>query len=154
MTVLKAIEIPLRCLYSSDDSPDIKQSTLKPLVKLVVTNEHFNCNNRWYCQVDGIAVGATFAVILAKVSIKLMKEKPKNQSCFRDPRLEKDPSEICLVCSRKLVCNCTRVEFERFAKMVLCKVPEEAMTNTKYWRILYGAIVTAINYQKKQISSK
>ena len=46
--VSEAKEIALRCLYSSDHSPDLERSTLKLLLKLAVTNVHFKCNNKLY----------------------------------------------------------------------------------------------------------
>ena len=55
---LKATRLALKCLYSSDHAPDIERSTLKLLLKLAVTNVHFKYNKKWYCQVDGLAMGA------------------------------------------------------------------------------------------------
>ena len=41
MSVLEATEIALGCLYSGDHAPDIERSTLKPLLKLALTNADF-----------------------------------------------------------------------------------------------------------------
>ena len=37
---------------------------MKRLLELAVTNVHFKCNESWYCQKDGLAMGASLAVIL------------------------------------------------------------------------------------------
>ena len=60
--VCEAIEIALRRLYSGDDAPQIDRSTLKLLLKVAVTNVHFKSNNNWYCQKDGLAMGASLAL--------------------------------------------------------------------------------------------
>ena len=60
----EAIEIALREVYSSNQAPDIPRSAMKSLLKLAVTNVHFKCNGIWYVQSDGLAMGASLAVIL------------------------------------------------------------------------------------------
>ena len=43
---------------------------MKPLFKMAATNVHFKCNESWYCQKDGLAMGASLAVILANLWMK------------------------------------------------------------------------------------
>ena len=66
----EAIEIDLRELYSSNLAPDIPRSAMKSSLGLVVTNVLFKCTAIWYVQSDGLAMGASMAVILANVWIK------------------------------------------------------------------------------------
>ena len=40
------------------------------LLELAVKNVHFKCNESWYCQKDGLAMGPSLAVILANLWIK------------------------------------------------------------------------------------
>ena len=64
--VSDAIDIALK-LYTTDYAPDIERSTLKLQLKLAVTNNYFKSNGKWYCQKDGLAMGASLAVILANI---------------------------------------------------------------------------------------
>ena len=55
---------------------------MKKLLKLAVSKVHFKCNGLWYVQKDGLAIGASLAVILANLWLKeyepaLKKEVPK-----------------------------------------------------------------------------
>ena len=103
-----------RCLnYSSDDAPDIERSTLKLLLKLAVTNVHFKRNNKRYCQIDSLAMGASLAVILANIWMKSFEDRLKEERCVQEQGLKKDPSDKCPDCSRKLVWNSKGVECER-----------------------------------------
>ena len=65
--VKEAIDVALRELYSAPNPPDIRRGTMKHLLRLAVTNVHFKCNDKWYCQKDGLAMGASLAVILANL---------------------------------------------------------------------------------------
>ena len=56
--VIEAIEIALRSLYSSDHAPEMSRSTLKTILKLAVTNVCFKNHDRWFCQVNGLAMRA------------------------------------------------------------------------------------------------
>ena len=46
----EAIEVVLRCLYSSDNPPDIERSTLKLLLKPAITKVYFKVDDKCYCQ--------------------------------------------------------------------------------------------------------
>ena len=69
--IKEVIEIALRSLYGRDDKPDIPRTTMKRLLELAVTDVHFKCNESWSCQKDGLAMGASLAVILANLLIKI-----------------------------------------------------------------------------------
>ena len=58
-SIVSALEIALRELYSSNLAPDILRSAMKSLLKLAVTNVHFKCNGIWYVQSDGLAMAAS-----------------------------------------------------------------------------------------------
>ena len=62
--------IALRLFYARDDKTDILRTTMKRLLELAVTNVYFKCNENWYCQIDGLAMGASMGVILANLWIK------------------------------------------------------------------------------------
>ena len=44
---------------------------MKRLLELAVINVNFKCNENWYCQKDGLPMGASLAVILANLWMKL-----------------------------------------------------------------------------------
>ena len=68
--------------------------TLKLPFNLVVTNVHTKCNKKWYCQVEGLALAAFLAVIMAIVWMNSIEDdKQKEQSCIQESGLKKDPSE-------------------------------------------------------------
>ena len=80
LPVGEAIEIALRKHYSSNLAPDIPRSAMKSLLKLAVMNVRFKCNGIWYLQPDGLAMGASLAVILANVWMKSLEaslQKPE-----------------------------------------------------------------------------
>ena len=66
----EAIEIALREVYSSNLAPDIPRSAMKSSLGLVVTNVLFKCTAIWYVKSDGLAMGASLAVILANALLK------------------------------------------------------------------------------------
>ena len=59
----EAIEIALQKLYSQESPPEIQRVTI--LLNKAVSKVYFKCNDSWYVQVDGLAMGASLAVILA-----------------------------------------------------------------------------------------
>ena len=68
----EAIEIALQTLYSQESPPEIQRATLKKPLSMVVSKVYFKCNDSWYVQVDGLAIGAALAVklILANLWLK------------------------------------------------------------------------------------
>ena len=79
----EAIEIALRKIYSSNLAPDIPRSAMKSLLKLAVTNVHFKCKGIWYVRSDGLAMGASVAVVLANVWVKSFGHHCKNQNSMK-----------------------------------------------------------------------
>ena len=63
----EAIEIALRRLYEQINPPKTSRKTMKKLLNFAVSKVHFNCNGLWYVQKDGLAMGASLAVILANL---------------------------------------------------------------------------------------
>ena len=66
----EAIEIALQKLYSQESPPEIQRATMKRLLNMAVSKVYFKCNDSWYVQVDGLAMGASLAVILANLWLK------------------------------------------------------------------------------------
>ena len=62
--VKEAINIALRSFYARDDKPVIPRTTMKRLLELAVTNVLFKCKK------DGLAMGPSWAVILANLWMK------------------------------------------------------------------------------------
>ena len=70
----EATEIDHKDLYSSDEVPEFPRSAMKSLSRLAVTSVHFKCIRMWYTQTDGLAIGASLAVILANLWMKSFKK--------------------------------------------------------------------------------
>ena len=66
----EAIEIALQKLYSQESPPEIQRATMKRLLNLAVSKVYFKCNDSCYVQVDGLAMGASLALILANLWLK------------------------------------------------------------------------------------
>ena len=66
----EAIEIALETLYSQESPPEIHRATLKRLLNMVVSKVYFKSNDSWYVQVDGLAIGASLAAVLANLWLK------------------------------------------------------------------------------------
>ena len=60
----EAIEIALQKLYSQLSSPENQRATMKKFLNMAVSKVYFKCNDSWYVQVDGLAMGDSFAVFL------------------------------------------------------------------------------------------
>ena len=78
----EAVEIALKRLYEQVNTPETSRKTMKKLLNLAVSKVHFKCNGLWYIQKDGLAMGASLAVVLANLWLKeyepaLRKEVPK-----------------------------------------------------------------------------
>ena len=84
---------------------------MKSLLKLAVTNVHFKCNGIWYVQSDGLAMGASLAVILANVWMKSFEaslQKPKLSENFS----RSDQNGKCKDCNRRVTYRGKGVECE------------------------------------------
>ena len=66
----ETIEIALKELYSSDEIPENPRLAMKSFLRLAVINVHFKYNKVWYTQSDGLAIGASLAVIFASLWMK------------------------------------------------------------------------------------
>ena len=75
--VNETIDLASRGLYSSDHAPEKSRPTFKKLMKVAVTNVSFKCIDRCFCQVHGIAMGATLAVTLAIIYMKSFEHQIK-----------------------------------------------------------------------------
>ena len=105
---------------------------MKSLLKFAVTNAHFKCNGIWYEQSDGLAMGASLAVILANVWMKSFEaslQKPElsenfsrsdqNRKCkdsnrrvtFRGRGVE------CESCKNWFHARCQKISNEEYANM-------------------------------------
>ena len=97
----KAVAIALRRLYEQVNPPETSRKTMKKLLNLAVSNVHFKCNGLWYVQKDGLAMGASLAVILGNVWLgeyepALKKEVPKLTV------LNQGNKEVCPRCQKKV----------------------------------------------------
>ena len=63
----EAIDIALKKLYEQDEPPSIAGKNMKRMLNMAVSQVHFKCNETWYGQKDGLAMGASLAVILANL---------------------------------------------------------------------------------------
>ena len=107
--VKEAGNIALQLLYARDDKPDIPRTTMKRLLKLAVTNVHFKCNENCYCQKDGLAMGASLAVILANLWMKLWEPQLKLQT----PKCKTNTqSSTCRNCEHRVTARSRGVEWE------------------------------------------
>ena len=66
----EAIEIALQKLYSQESPPEIQRAIMKRLLNTAVSKIYFKCNDSWYVQVEGLAMGASLAVFLANLWLK------------------------------------------------------------------------------------
>ena len=118
--VNEAIEIALRSLCSSDHAPEMSRSTLKTLLKLAVTNVCFKCNDRWFCQVDGVAMGASLAVTLANICMKSFEHQIKSMKEITN-KIPKNQLEACPECNRRVTYRGKGVECEKCEKWFQAK---------------------------------
>ena len=92
VAVEKAIETTFKELYSSDEIHEIPRPAMNSLLKQAVTNVHFKCNKMWYTQLDGLAMGASLAVLLENLWMKsfeksLQKQNERRQNKTSDTKL-------------------------------------------------------------------
>ena len=63
-------DIALRKLYDQDEQPSIIRKTVKRLMHMAGSQDHFKCNETWYAQKDDLAMGTSLAVLLAILWLK------------------------------------------------------------------------------------
>ena len=73
--VTEAIDLACDALYATELPPELNRSTFRKLMELAVTNVWFLCDSEWYIQKDGVAMGASLAVILANLWMKKFEPK-------------------------------------------------------------------------------
>ena len=107
----EAIHIALRKLYKQDEPPSIARKTMKKLLKMAVSQVHFKCKETQYDQKDGLAMGASLAIILANLWLK--QYETALSSDFLEMFLpQKDLNGICHECkkntyrSKGVECEC------------------------------------------------
>ena len=107
----EAIDIALRKLYEPGEPPSIARKTMKRLLNMAISQVHFKCNETWYVQKDGLAMGASLAVILANLW-----HKQYETALSRDiPEMflpEKNLHGICPECNKKVTYRSKSVECE------------------------------------------
>ena len=99
----EAIEIASQKLYSQESASEIQKATMKRLLNMAVSKKIFKCDDSWYVQIDGLAMGASLAVILAHLWLN------ENEFAFRQEipvgteiQQINDQNEFCQCCSRKV----------------------------------------------------
>ena len=106
-----AIDIALKNLYSLNEPQDLLRSTMKRLFYMSVSNVHFKCNDTWCVQKDGLAMGASRAVILANLWLK---NYEKILAMDIPPKIVilEDMNGKCSKCNRRLTFRIKAVECE------------------------------------------
>ena len=72
--VREAIDLACDALYSSEEVPRVSRATVKTLMDIAVTEVWFMSGTDWYIQKDGVAMGASMAVVLANLWLKKFEE--------------------------------------------------------------------------------
>ena len=103
---------------------------MKRLLELVDTNVHFKCNESWYCQKDGLALGASLRVILATLWMKFWEPKLKLQArkCKTNAK-----GSTCRECEHRVTARSRGVESEFCNRWFDAKC--RRFNNTKYDRM-------------------
>ena len=107
----KAVDIALRKLYEQDEPPSIARKTMKRLLNMAVSQVHSKCNETWYVQKDGLAMGASLVVILANIWLKQY-ETALSRDVPEMFLAGKDLNEICPECNKKVAYRSKSVECE------------------------------------------
>ena len=90
----EAIDIALRKLYEQDEPPSIARKTMKRLLNMAVSQVHFKCNETWCVQKDGLAMGASLAVILANLWLRNCTIKEYSRNVFARERSSRNMSRV------------------------------------------------------------
>ena len=92
----------MRGLYSSNHAPEMSRSTLKKFLNLAVTNIFFIRNDGEFYQVDGLAMGASLAVTLAKIWMHIRSSDQRKRSSQIVNKIPKNYIEACLEYNRRV----------------------------------------------------
>ena len=127
-----AIDIALKKIHEPEKTPDIARITIKRLLNLAVGQVHFKCNDMWYAQKDGLAVGASLAVILVNLRMEefgpvLRREFPKicnpiedlNDICpeSRNCVTYRQKGVECEICLNLFHQKCGKLQVEEFCNI-------------------------------------
>ena len=99
---------------------------MKRLLELAVTNVHRKCNESWYCQRDGLAMGASLAVVSANLWMKSWEPQLKLQTSNRKTNTQ---SNTCRNCEHRVTARSRGVE---------CKVCKSVTQNMIAWKTSSG----------------
>ena len=104
----EAIDIALRKLYEQEKPPSMTRKTTKRLLNMAVSQVNFKCNETLYIQEDGLAIGASLAVIIAHTWLKQYKIaiSSLNPKKFMP---EKAHNLKCPECNQKVTYRCGRL---------------------------------------------
>ena len=74
---------------------------MKNMLKLAVTNVHFKCNGICFIHLDGLAMGASMAVILANLKMESF-EASLQKTELSENFSRSDQHEKCKDCNRRV----------------------------------------------------
>ena len=95
---------------------------MKSLLRLAVNNVHFKCNKLWYTQSDGLAMGASLAVILANLWMKYFGKTLQKPNEGRENKTP-DRTVICIDCNRRATFQGKGLECESCKNWFQAKMP-------------------------------
>ena len=107
----EAIDIALRELFEQDEPQSIARNTKKRLMHMAASHVHFKGNETWYFQKDGLAVGASLAVILANLWLEQYKTG-LSRDIHENFIIEKDLNGTCPECNKKVRYRSKGVEYD------------------------------------------
>ena len=121
VSLKEAVEIGLRRLYEQVNPPETSRETMKKLCNLARSKVHFKCNGLWYVQKDGLAMGASLAVILANLWLKEY-EPALQKEVQKLTVLSEGNKEVCPRCQKKLTYRTKRSRMRSLFELVPLRV--------------------------------
>ena len=97
-----AIQIAWMSRYSNDHAPEMPRSNLKMILKLAETNFCFHYNDRWFCQRNGLAIRASFAVTLESMWMKSFEHQNTSTKEITN-KFYKHELDACHECKHRVV---------------------------------------------------
>ena len=107
------------------------------LFRLAVTNVHYKCSKMWYTHSDGLALGASLAVILANwwmTSFEKFFQKPNEGRENKNPGIK----GMCIDCNQRVIFRGKRVDCKSCENWFQAKF-QISQIKRKY-RKLYGPV--------------
>ena len=126
---VEKIEIALKEVYSSDEGPEIPRSAMKSFLRVAATNVHIKCKKMCYTQSDGLAMGASLAVILANLWMKSFEKSLQRPNEGRENKIP-DMKGMCTDCKRIVRFRGKGVESESCKTGFMKK--SQGITDTNY----------------------